>query len=170
MGLQPMSRSISRFAALAAAALLALAVAPVQAADTTDGFSVNGSLSVTGIPATLSYGALDPGSVSGIQTVDARVTSNGAWTANISGTGFTGAATLPKSVRQLQLSAGPGITTDAPVSWRDFGDASLDDPEAEATGAAGSDLLVRSELRVNVPPTTPAGSYSGTISFTFTAS
>lgn len=152
-------------AALAAATLLLGGALPAAAETVSDGFSVSSALSVTGIPASVSYGTVAPGATSGMETIDAHVTSNGPWHANVEGSGFAGpgSTTLPKSVRQLKLSQSGGIALDAPVEWRDFGDPSLEDAAPEATGGSGEGLLLRAELRVAVPATAPAGAYSGSI-------
>lgn len=161
-----------KLGAALAALILTLAVAPAAlATDVSDSFSVNGTLTVTGIPASIDYGALDAGTTSGIQTIDATVSSNAPWTMTVTGTDFTGPGNLSKSVRQIQLSTTGGpIIQPGTFPWVAFDDAVLADATPDVTGSAGSGLLVRSELRVAVPANTPAGSYSGTITYTFSAS
>lgn len=163
-------------AALVAAVILTLAAVPVASAQTvTESFTVNGTITVSGIPASLSYGALDAGQQSAVQTIDALVTANAAWGFDISGSDFTGPTSLSKSIRDglISTNAGgtaAGVTFDAPLTWRSFGEASLTDPTPEATGPAGvSGVLVRTELRINVPGGTPAGAYSGTLTITVAA-
>ena len=61
-----------RLTALVGAATLTLAIAaPALAYDITDSVTVNASISVTGLPATVNYGSLNVGDTSAIQTVNA---------------------------------------------------------------------------------------------------
>lgn len=161
----------SRRSALALAATLALALAvPVSAASITESLTVNTVLTITGIPASISYGAVDPGGQSGQQTFSANVTSNNPWTFRMSGSDFTGASTIGKSARQGQLGLAAGsVTSIAPSTWTGFDNAAFDGTTLNASGSAGSGSF-NVDLRVNVPANAPGGAYSGTITYTFTAS
>jgi hypothetical protein len=163
--------------AAVAALALALAIAPVvSAATVTDSFTVNGTLTVTGIPATISYGNLDDGTTSSVQVIDASVTTNAPWQMTVTGTDFdrAGGGSLPKSVRQVLLSSTGALAqfqvTPGPSSWQPFDAATLSDGTPDATGPAGSGINVRSELRIVLPGGTTAGNYSGQIVYTFSAS
>jgi hypothetical protein len=162
--------------AAVAALIAALAIAPVASAATvTDSFSVNGTLTVTGIPATISYGNLADGTTSAVQVIDASVTANTPWQMTVTGTDFdrTGGGNLPKSVREVLLSSTGALAqfqvTPGPGAWQPFDAATLSDGTPDATGPAGAGINVRSELRVVIPGGTSAGDYSGTIEYTFTA-
>ncbi|MBI2776026.1 MAG: hypothetical protein HYX57_01990 [Chloroflexi bacterium] len=147
-----------------------LSVAPsALAATVTDSFTVTASVAVTGIPASISYGALDPGTTSGVQIIDANVSSNSAWSMRITGSDFTGPAALGKGAREVKLSSTNGAAVQvAPFAFVAFDDPKYTDAIADATGSAGS-FLVRSELRIVVPVAQAPGSYSGTITYTFSA-
>lgn len=161
-----------------AALVLTLALVPATFAATsnvTDSFSVNGTLTVTGIPATLDYGALDDGTTSAVQTIDANVVSNSPWQLMLTGTDFdrAGGGSLPKSVRQVLLSTTGGNVNfqvmPGPSAWQPFDATSLTDAVADATGSPTAGANVRGEYRIVLPGGTAAGSYSGTITYTFTA-
>lgn len=167
--------------AIVGALVLTLALVTPAFAGTsnvTDSFTVNGTVTVTGIPATISYGALDDGTTSATQTIDASITANSNWTMKITGTDFarTGGGTLSKSVRQVLLSTiatGGGApsfeVTPSPTAWQAFDAATLTNATPDVTGVPGASIPLRSELRIVLPGGTQSGAYQGTITYTFSA-
>jgi hypothetical protein len=158
----------------AAAALLLLAgLAPAALAGTSDvpdSFTVNGTLTVTGIPASISYGNVDAGATSAIQSIDANVASNTNWGMFLTGSGFSGPAALPSSVRRAQISvAAPGSIQSGTASFFGFDAAILTDSNPEVFGPPTAGLGVHTDLRVVIPPAAATGAYSGTVTFTFQA-
>ena len=162
----------------AAVAALALSIAAAPAAfaaqqTTADSFTVNAAISITGVPATTSYGSLDGGQTSAVQTIDATVASNVPWKFTISGTDFdrAGGGTLSKHQRQVLLSSTDGVggptfqVTPGPSSWQAFDDSTLTDGTPDATGAVTAGSNVRAELRVVIPGGTQPGNYSGSVTF-----
>lgn len=168
----------SKYTRAAVAALaLSLALAPAAMAATSqttnDSFTVNAAISITGVPATTSYGSLDGGQTSAVQTIDATIASNVPWRFDVSGTDFAraGGGTLSKHQRQVLLSStgGDGVAfqvTPGPTAWQAFDDATLTDGTADATGAVTASSNVRAELRVVIPGGTQPGNYSGSVTFT----
>ena len=161
----------SRIIATVSAAALILAIAaPASAASITESLSVNSVLTVTGVPASINYGAVDPGGQSGQQSFTASVTSNNPWTFKMSGSDFTGPATIGKAARQGQLGLATGsVGSMTPGGWTAFDQPAFDGTTVNATGTAGSGSF-NVDLRVNVPANAPGGAYSGTITYTFSAS
>lgn len=148
----------------AASCLLALALpATVLAADVSESLTVNGAISVTGVPTSLGYGNVDPGGTSALQTIGVTVTSNGSWAAQMSGSDFTGAGSMPASVREGQLACGGTAVCNESAGFHAFGaGGDFGDAGAEALGTAGSGTLTL-DLRVKPPASQAAGAYSGTL-------
>ena len=103
--------------------------------------------------------------------MDINISSNVAWTATISGTDFTGPSTLDKSVRQGQTKATSGScpTTASAGPWTPFGAAPYNGSAAWLTGPA-SPTCAALDLRLVIPGGSMAGSYSGSITYTFSGS
>lgn len=160
-----------RLAALVAAVSLAVALPGAAfAADVTEALNVNSALTVTGVPASIDYGSVDPGQSTAQKQVAVTVTSNSAWALNITGTDFNGSGgrSINKSARQLTLAQGSGTSTVNVGPGTTFNDPALNGAPAEATGPAGTADLI-AQLRINVPGSAPAGAYTGTVSFVASA-
>ena len=155
--------------AAAAALVMALAIAPVASAATIDeSLTVNSTLTVTGIPASISYGSIDPGSTSAAYPVNATVVTNAAgWQLRMSGSDFTGPATLGKINREGQIDQ-PPFGTSAVTSWTNFANSAFDGSSVTASGPTGS-TAVNMAFRVNIPGGQAPGNYTGTITYTFSA-
>lgn len=156
-------------AAVAALALV-LAVAPAaMAATISESVTVNSVLTVTGIPASISYGTLDPGTTSGVQSFTASVTANSGYTYRVSGSDFTGPGTIGKVNRESKLALASGSTIASGLdNWTNFANSAYDGSNVVVTGNAGSSSFL-TELRLTIPGATAPGSYSGSITYTFTA-
>lgn len=160
-----------RLAALVAAVSLAVALpGAVLATDVAETLSVNSSLTVTGIPATVAYGAVDPGSTTPTKSFTTNVSGNSAWELSVTGTDLSAGAgkTIMKGRRDMQLTGFTGgAQTPQLASWTAFDVGSLSTTaNPEATGPAG-DSSFNTDLRVRVPGSAPAGAYTGTVSFVF---
>lgn len=163
------------FATLVALALLA--VPSLALADTTNQINetvtVASTLQVTGIPTTVSFGTLAAGASSTPQTFTANINANAAWHLSVQMTSaLSGSAgSIAKSAETLALTGSgfanvanpPGSGNPAPL-----GDPEFDGITAVVSGAAGAST-VASSLVLNVPPTAGAGSYSGTLVYTWAA-
>lgn len=141
-----------------------------MAATVSESLTVTSSLTVTGIPATISYGSVDPGLTSGTQAFTAAVTGNSGWSLDVTSTGFSasGGKTISLSQRDLQIVSATGGTTTAVGTWTAFGVGSLASTTPEASGPTGSSGF-DANLRVRVPAAAQAGAYTATVTFTFTA-
>lgn len=158
------------FRALVGALALALAIVPSAfASNITESLTVNSVITVTGVPASISYGTVDPGLTSSTQSFTASVTANSGYVFRMSGSNFTGAGTISKSARYGQLGGGSNVTISGPTSFTDFGAAAFDGTTVLVTGNSGSSSF-NTDLRVAVPANQAPGSYAGTITYTFSAS
>lgn len=158
--------------AAVAALALALMVAPVvSAADVPETLTVNSILQITGLPASINYGAVDPGQMSGQYSYPATVTANSNWSFRLSGSNFAGPATINKSARQAQvgLASGTATVASAAQSWTGFDQTVYDGTSNVVTGSNGSSGF-QLELRVNVPSNATAGAYTGTLTWTLSGS
>lgn len=151
-----------RTSILAGLALAAVIASPVAAADVAESITVNGTLTVTGIPASINYGALDAGTTSADQTINYTVTANGNYVVTITGTAFArsgGGATMPASARQgWSTTASSGAHCTPLETWTAFnGTAQTCD------GPMGSTSSFTTKVRVAVPGGQMAGTYTGTL-------
>lgn len=156
--------------AAVAALALALSIAPAaMAASITETLSVNSSLVVTGIPASIDYGSADPATTTATVPVNATVVTNApGWQLRMSGSDFTGPATIAKMQREGQIDQ-PAFGSSAVTSFTNFANSAFDGTNVTASGPTGS-TGVNMQFRVNVPAAQAPGAYSGTITYTFTAS
>lgn len=164
----------SRPAAVLAALTLAVALPGAAfAADVQESLTVRSAITVTGVPATVNYGSADPGQMTApAQSFTADVTANGGWNLQVTGTQFTapGSKVIASSAREMALAASGNATTTMPAGYTSFGDPRFSGTTGndEATGTAGASQ-VTAGLRVQVPANAAAGTYTGTVSFIFTA-
>ena len=141
----------------------------VFAGNINETLSVNSTITVTGIPASIDYGALDPGATSPTRGFDVAVTSNASWTFKESGSAFGGAGTIAKSQRYGQFGSGNNAVISGPTSWADFGMNAFDGSTVLVSGQPGA-ASFHTDLRVQIPAGQAPGAYTGTITYTFTAS
>ncbi len=156
--------------ALAGALVLALAIVPSAFAGTiTESLSVNSIITVTGIPATINYGAVDPGQQSPTQSFTASVTANSGYIFKMSGSNFTGTGSINKTARFGRFGGSSNATINAASVYTDFGATAFDGSTTIITGNAGSSSF-NTDLYIAVPGAQAPGAYTGTITYTFTAS
>jgi hypothetical protein len=153
---------------LALAAVLALAI-PASADNVTEGFTVGPYLTVSGIPASITYtlGGNDllPGQTSDAKDIVVAVLTNADLTVNFSGTAF---GALSQDIREVKFTDGPQYTIDPAVAdWATTSDAEAVHPVVSSMGGTDADFGVH--LRVTVPADTLRGGYSGSITLSFTA-
>ena len=178
-------RRLGSLTALVAALALAGGSLPVSAATLSDGFTVSTSLTVTGIPASLTYeaiggGPMGPGGTSGVTVILANITTNANLEVSVSGTDFSGPQTVGKAARYLAMNDAStaleptgAFGTAAQASsgaagFADFGQPQLNDGSVLYIGTApinGENLGL--ELYVELPAQLAPGSYSGSVDFTF---
>lgn len=158
--------------ALAGALILSLAVVPVVSAGSiTDSFTVSTVLQVTGIPATIDYGAQVANVTSSPQSVAVNVVSNTGWSLAMSGTDFTGPQTIGKAAREVQIDQPAFGGPPGGLPWTNFGAVNLDGSTPLVTGpSGGGSVSFGMAFRVTPPSGALPGAYSGTITYTFTAS
>jgi hypothetical protein len=163
--------------AAVAALIVALAIAPVASAASIDeSLTVNSTLTVTGVPATINYGAIDPGAASSTQSFTASVVTNSSWQFIMSGSDFTGPTGLPESVRIGRMTSATGATSaTTPASFSAFGvevfgTEQFSGTQVNAAGSPGTSGF-QVDLYVDLVDhaSAPAGAYSGTITYTFSA-
>lgn len=154
-------------ALLAGIVLAALIVGPVAAADVTDTFTVNSAVSMSGLPASVNYGAVDPGAISAVQTFNLTISGNRAWELDISGTDFTGGVSKLFRHAQLTATSGPITLASGANTWNSFAGPPFDATIPAATGTAGAAVL-KTELRVAPPANATAGEKNGTMTFVLT--
>ena len=126
--------------AVALGAILALALAaPVAAADIPETLTVNSTMSVSGLPASINYGTVDAGAATAAQTVTATIAANVTWTVKIGGSRLLRYrdARLRSPVQITVVSGPAGIGTGAD-SWHDFGTLNFRDGVSNpASGLCG---------------------------------
>jgi len=150
---------------------LSLAFVPVVSAGSIgDSFSVATVLEVSGIPATISYGTVAANVTSSPQSVTATVVSNSGWKLTMSGSDFSGPATIGKAAREAQVDQPAFGGPPGGLPWTNFGSPTLDGSTTVVTGpSAGGSVSFGMSFRVTPPPASLPGAYSGTITYTFTA-
>ena len=154
--------------ASALALALALTFAPAAMAGTVaESLSINSVLNVSGIPATINYGAMDQLTTSATQTFTVNVTSNAPYVFKLSGSDFTGPATIAKTAREAQIGLAANVTMNAPAGWTNFGNAAYNGTNPVVTGNTGASNF-NVDLRVTVPAAAP-GAYTGTLTYTVSA-
>ncbi|HWP62819.1 MAG TPA: hypothetical protein VNO86_05055 [Candidatus Binatia bacterium] len=152
----------TRVRAGVAGLILALAVAAPAAAatsTTSESFTVPTSVTVTGIPASLNYGSVPPGTMSPEQSVSLTIQANVDWSINIAGSSFAGpgGASIPVSARYGAIGTNPLVSFGS-LPWSS-------NTQPELSGGTGStSATVR--FAVQPPATAPAGSYTGTLTWT----
>lgn len=169
----------ARFPILAAGLLVLAAAAPVSAATVTEGFTVATEITVTNVPASLTYeavggGDIGPGDPSDAEMISPNVTSNGDVAVTFSGSNFTGPQALDESIREVMGSTGTGMTRNPAWSgsWtatnivESYGSGS----GLIYTGTAPVSGTFDLSLRVTPPVDAMPGAYSGSVVLTFTAS
>lgn len=148
-----------RIYALAAALVAALTVAaPVAAvtATTTDSVEVSSSVTISGVPATLSYGTVAPGTTA-TQTVNITVAGNVSWRLRLVASPLTSGANQINCTHRLYAYDG-GSLANFTTSGANCETSTM------RNGAAGSTTFpVR--LALSVPVATAPGTYSGTVTF-----
>jgi hypothetical protein len=153
-------------AAATAAVLAALAASPVLAGNTdvtaSDTVTVPSAVTITGVPASINYGTVAPGSVSPEKSYPITVSGNTGFTFRLLGTALTGSAgTLSCGFRMLAFDQG----TLANMQYVDSTNPSLGcQSTSTVTGSAGTtSFTVR--LAIAIPASTAPGTYSGTVTF-----
>ena len=156
---------LRKITAAVAALALTLSLAPaVMAGTITDSFAVATALEVSGIPATLNYGTAIASVTTAAQLVHPIVLSNGPWSLTLSGSDYSGPATIGKAAREVNVQGSTGIT-----GWTNFGDPALNGVTVIRSGVPGT-VGFDMSFRVTPPADTLPGSYSGTITYTFASS
>lgn len=153
----------TRTIAAGLALVLALALpASALAADVSETLAVNGTITVTGLPASINYGALDAGTRSPDQVLNYHVTANGDFVTAITGTDFArngGGASIAKGAREGWMTTpSSGANCTPPELWTAFSSP------LSCTGTMGATKDYTLKLRVNVPGGQMAGNYTGTVS------
>lgn len=162
-----------------AMALLIGSVAPAQAADTTVTFTIQGGALTISAPASINLGdsASDTalqGTIGPVTVTDLRGTLLGSWTASVTSTDFTtggGTAneTIPKAGAAYASGAATatdGVGTFVPGQLTVLLAAPLTDQVTAFTGAAlvGNNTVTwNPTLRVTIPNSAVAGTYTGTV-------
>lgn len=152
------------FALVIAAAGASPAFAASTSSTTTESLEVTSSISMTGVPATLSYSSVNAGQSAQAPEFTANVSSNqvSGWTLTVDSTDLvSNGNTIAKTQRQYVIS-GTGFTGTgggSPVNYPGG-------PFTLATrGTAGSaDVFITS--RIGVPPEAAPGVYTGSAVFT----
>lgn len=160
-----------RIAAFALAALLSLSLAASALADTiNESLTISSAMSMTGVPASINYGNVTPGTPSAPQNFTVTVNSNVAWRVDLSGTDFTGPGTLTKAARQL-LVDGLVLAGTNVGSYTGFDDPNLTGGgTAELFGNAAVNAQGTVHLRINAGFGATAGAYTGTVTVVLAAS
>lgn len=158
--------SHSRVLAAVFAAALSLSAAGVAAADTvSETLTVSTAMSLSGVPASIAYGTIVPGAPSAAQTFGMTASANTAWKVYFNGSAFTGPGTLTAAARELEITSPSGTSQANYTSWTSFGTGNLQNGTAAWQGDPGT-FTATANLRVNPPPATAPGAYTG--SFTVT--
>lgn len=155
--------------AVALGAILALALAaPVSAASVPESFTVNSTLSISGLPASIDYGNLDAGATSATFPVDATISANVKWNFYVSGSDFSGTG-FPKSIREGKMTILSGAATLASgtlAGWLNFADPKYSGSFVDAlTNATSGTSVIRTELRITVPADAMPGAHTGSVTF-----
>lgn len=164
-----MSRT-ARFLGLPiAAALLLASAAPAAAAGVTETLTVNGAVTITGLPTSIAFGAVDPGVTTGSQALGGTVSANVPWTLFLSASplGNGAGGTIPATNQDFNFPASSGATLVPPAdTWTAW--SSSWNSSGVASGGAGTFAMGMS-TRVRVPVAMPSGSYTGTLTITVSA-
>lgn len=161
------SRSIS--SVLAAGALTLAMVVPASAATVSEGFTLATGLTVTNIPASVTYeavggGDLQPGAVSEVSVIAPYISSNGTVVMSMTSTDFSGASAMSGDVREVRgVNASGGISVDGGFADWAIVSTTPNRIHVVAPDSATFDL----EMRVTPPGNAAAGSYSGSVELTF---
>lgn len=140
------------------------ALAASTSATSSESLTVTASISLSGVPATLTYSSVNAGQLSTAPEFSAAVSSNNVsgWTFAVNATALTaGAATIPATAREYVVS-GTGFTATGGGSPTAYpgGDFTL----ASRTTGGANNVFVTS--RVIVPAAAAPGAYTGQAVFT----
>lgn len=153
---------------LAVVAIFAIGVSPTLAASTsatsTESLTVTASISLSGVPASLSYPSVNAGQLAQAPEFTAAVSSNNAtgWTFAVNATDLTaGSNVIVKTQREYSM-AGTGYTMTGGGSPTAYpgGDFVL------GSTTSGGSANVFTTSRVNVPANAAPGTYTGSAVFT----
>lgn len=154
----------TRRAAVVAAILALVGAAPVSAASVSSAetLTVPSAISIGGVPASIDYGTVFPGTTSSILQYSIDLSANSSYQFRLVGSAFTDGSSTIACERRLS-----GFDGDAPVAMIPQSGGICATPSI--VGSAGS-RTVLVKLAVSLPPGVSPGTYTGTLTFEASAS
>ena len=167
-----------RILAAGMAAILTLAMAGAAlATDVPETLHILATQSITGVPASVAYGDITPGTASTPVSFTVAITSNVAWRVDMAGTDFNqGATVLSASAREVKIDTitGTPLPLTTVANFTSFGVSSMSaipgTGAGELSAAVGTGQGAKVNLRINAPSTQAAGDYTGTFTIVLGAS
>jgi hypothetical protein len=153
-------------AILATLSFAAPAFAASTGGSSSETLAVVSAISISGIPASIDYGTASGGSNADAATIPLSVTTDNpnGWRLDLTATALTGAGTIPATARSFRVMNAAGGAIPIGTFNGTYGPyvaGGVNPVAADSTGTATFSL----DARIAVPNGTPAGSYTGTLTF-----